>query len=156
MYALSIYLDLYFYLEVFVYIYILTYIYIWILQVIYQRAGGQNIDSSVQCRPSLGVRGKQLVKGNTLCTDTATALSHPAAIRGFLGRCPCSQRSLRGGGRWEQRGGSRTGTGMGMGEALTCTLPAGSPAMPQVSPAATQPSWGRRGRGRGGEAWFPD
>lgn len=58
--------------------------------------------------------------------------------------------ALVGAAGWEQ-----DRTGMGTREAVTRSVPAGSPAMLQVSPAAAQPSQGRRGWGRGGEACFP-
>lgn len=70
---------------------------------IYQRTGGQNIDSPVQHRPSLSAGGSSRERESPPRADVATVLSHPTAIRGFLGHHRCSRESLWGWHWWEQR-----------------------------------------------------
>lgn len=48
---------------------------------IYQRTGGQNIDSPVQHRPSLSVGGSSRERESPPRADVATALSHPCHRR---------------------------------------------------------------------------
>lgn len=110
-----------------------------------------NIDSLVRCRPTLSVWGIHQGKGNHSCTDVAAASSPPTASRGCLGSCWCSQ----GLALLEAAGQEQDRDWDGVGEATICAMPVRPPVMAQVSPAATQPSQGRRGWGEEGRLGSP-
>lgn len=108
-------------------IHIHTHIYVCGYKKRYIKEPGTELPTPLRgADPALAL-GEAAGEGKPLVRWCGRSLLPSHAGGGCLGRCSCCWGSQRGCRWWEQRDGIGTGTAMGMGDAMRCALPAGSP-----------------------------